>query len=123
MLRVVLTVSGVQEQVAVHGDVEIVTPVQMAVPLSLKVTGPALVAVAVNVTAVPKVAVVAFEGSATETVVVPCDEVPVTVAVPSVYPLRVLVTVTVAEELTPSLVTVISPFASIETDPALVVAE
>jgi len=81
------------------------------------------VAVAVSVTAVPNVAVVAFDGRATETVVVPKVEVPVTVAVPSEYPLRVLVTVTVAEELTPSPVTVIKPLASIETLPAVVVAE
>ena len=70
-MLLVPTVPGVHEQVAVQGDVEIATDVQIAVVPSLKVTAPARAAVAVNVTAVPKVAVVAFEGSATETVVVP----------------------------------------------------
>jgi len=122
-MLLVPTVPGVQEQVAVQGEMDTATEVQIAVVPSLKVMTPARDAVAARVTAVPKVAEVALEGRATETVVVPKVEFPVTVAVPSEYPLRVLVTVTVAEELTPSPVTVIKPLASMETEPAEVVAE
>ena len=83
-MLLVPTVPGVQEQVAVQGEMDTATEVQIAVVPSLKVIAPARDAVAVSVTAVPKVAEVALEGRATETVVVPKDEVPVTVAVPSV---------------------------------------
>jgi hypothetical protein len=53
MFRVVPTVPGVHEQVAVHGEAEMATDVQIAVPLSLKVMVPACGAVAVTTTAVP----------------------------------------------------------------------
>jgi hypothetical protein len=53
MFRVVPTVPGVHEQVAVHGDAKIETEVQIAVPLSLNVTVPAWAAVAVKITAIP----------------------------------------------------------------------
>ena len=116
MLRVVLTVPGVQEQVAVHGDAEIVTPVQIAVPLSLKVTVPARPAVAVSVTAVPNVAVVAFEGSATETVVLP-RAAPSWVLKEFVEPVFAVFTCAVAVAPALSPVTVTDPLV-LEIDPA-----
>jgi hypothetical protein len=60
------TIPGVHEHVAVHGDAVIETDEQIAVEPSLKVTVPACAAVAVSVTAVPNVAVVALPSSATE---------------------------------------------------------
>jgi hypothetical protein len=65
-----LTALGVQLQVAVVEPETKVQPV-MAVPPDLNVTLPALLTVAVIVTAVPYVAVVALAGSASEIVGVP----------------------------------------------------
>ena len=65
-----LTALGVQLQVAVAEAETKVQPV-MAVPPDLNVTLPALLIVAVIVTAVPYVAVVALAGSASEIVGVP----------------------------------------------------
>jgi hypothetical protein len=65
-----LTALGVQLQVAVVVAVTEVQPV-MAVPPDLNVTVPDLLTVAVIVTAVPYVAVVALAGSASEIVGVP----------------------------------------------------
>ena len=68
VILLVATFPGVQLHVAVHGDKEIDTAPQpvITVPLSLKATDPAIEAVAVKVTVVPYVAVVAFPGNATE---------------------------------------------------------
>jgi hypothetical protein len=69
VIELVFTLEGVQEHVAVHGETNIATDEHIVVESALNVTAPARSAVAVNVTATSYVAVVAFDGRATETLV------------------------------------------------------